>query len=449
MLKDKKKILLLILSFIIYVGTIYPIEAKVQKDSHSMKKHTVVDSDSPTKKNAIKSPNYPTDWILDTKSDIGILLAGWGDALGHIMGKYNEPVTPVKPDLTILNEPERSIFDVKVLLIGSVSLKMLNDYPLGEELSKEHTVKKGETLWYLSQLYLDNPSLWTSIWQVNKRKIKDPDKIYPGQKIYIPRFWFSMRKENVRLREFVKQGGNIICLTQAYGNEFNVLPVSFGEELSGYGWDEDISSCKNSVYIDNWHSILVGQERRVFDANVDGFFDRWPSNAEVLLRKNNELKSPVLLIYCYGEGKILVTSLYSDWCYGQGKYTNNEITLLRDAVSWALDPKTPILEYKEGEEISSEFIIHNSERNRKPARKVQLKVYNPDRKLLSTISNKLSTPLQPGDSTIVNFTFTSSHYLGIYWVNYILLDSLEGTIQTEKRGARFAVSNPPEGIIQQ
>lgn len=54
----------------------------------------------------------------------------------------------------------------------------------GEEGGK-HEVKKGETLWDISNQHLGNPFQWPKIWKENP-DIKNPDRIYPGQTIVLP-----------------------------------------------------------------------------------------------------------------------------------------------------------------------------------------------------------------------------------------------------------------------
>jgi len=49
-----------------------------------------------------------------------------------------------------------------------------------------YTVKKNDTLWGISKKYLKNPYNWVGLYQTNGKKIKNPDKIFPGQKIFIP-----------------------------------------------------------------------------------------------------------------------------------------------------------------------------------------------------------------------------------------------------------------------
>lgn len=51
---------------------------------------------------------------------------------------------------------------------------------------KLYTIKKNDTLWGLSKKYLKNPYNWVGLYKTNGKKIKNPDKIYPGQRIFIP-----------------------------------------------------------------------------------------------------------------------------------------------------------------------------------------------------------------------------------------------------------------------
>ncbi len=49
-----------------------------------------------------------------------------------------------------------------------------------------YKVKKNDTLWKISRRYLKNPYNWVGLYHTNGKKIKDPNKIFPGQKIFIP-----------------------------------------------------------------------------------------------------------------------------------------------------------------------------------------------------------------------------------------------------------------------
>jgi nucleoid-associated protein YgaU len=49
-----------------------------------------------------------------------------------------------------------------------------------------HEVQKGDTLGKIARKYYGDASLYMSIFEANKDQLKDPNKIFPGQKLRIP-----------------------------------------------------------------------------------------------------------------------------------------------------------------------------------------------------------------------------------------------------------------------
>ena len=54
-----------------------------------------------------------------------------------------------------------------------------------KETSAQYIIKKGDTLWDISNTFLKDPFLWPFIWKANPL-ITNPDLIYPGNKLAIP-----------------------------------------------------------------------------------------------------------------------------------------------------------------------------------------------------------------------------------------------------------------------
>jgi LysM repeat protein len=48
-----------------------------------------------------------------------------------------------------------------------------------------YTVKRGDTLWDLSSMYLTSPWRWPELWGMNKDQVRNPHLIYPGQELVL------------------------------------------------------------------------------------------------------------------------------------------------------------------------------------------------------------------------------------------------------------------------
>ncbi len=49
----------------------------------------------------------------------------------------------------------------------------------------QYTIKRGDTLWAISRIFLKSPWRWPELWGMNLNEIRNPHLIYPGQTLYL------------------------------------------------------------------------------------------------------------------------------------------------------------------------------------------------------------------------------------------------------------------------
>jgi len=87
---------------------------------------------------------------------------------------------------------DQSIFEKAVLMAGNifgikeVSAGELEVAETSDAKVEFYVIEKGDTLWAIAKQFLGNGARYTEIFEANREVIKDPDLIYPGQKIRIP-----------------------------------------------------------------------------------------------------------------------------------------------------------------------------------------------------------------------------------------------------------------------
>ena len=55
-----------------------------------------------------------------------------------------------------------------------------------QDAGRVHEVRRGETLWQIARLTVGDPMLWPALYEANRDQIKDPSRVYPGQRLAIP-----------------------------------------------------------------------------------------------------------------------------------------------------------------------------------------------------------------------------------------------------------------------
>ncbi|MEK7275510.1 MAG: hypothetical protein AAB110_09650, partial [Candidatus Desantisbacteria bacterium] len=238
-----------------------------------------------------------------------------------------------------------------------------------------------------------------------------------------------------KLDAYVKNGGTIICFTQERGYEFSALPG--GSSIMGYGWAEDLACWRGGAYIDNYHPIFSSQDSSAIDINVDGYFTQWPDNATILLRRSKN-QMPTMIMYPYGKGRVIASTIYSDWGLINNQIAEDELNLIRDLIVWAENPTENIPELPPGSSTTISIPICNDSNT--IAHKVKITVFDPDRNSPVVYTPSLTTPLSPNEMTTAGINYTAASKLGIYSINYTLQDINGNPVQSELKAGKVSVS---------
>lgn len=151
--------------------------------------------------------------LFDFAADIGKKVFGIGDADAAEQIKQDiEANNPGVSNLsvgydddicTLTGECESTAAKEKVILMAGnmkgVSSVISNELTVAESANagddafeaatstEYYTIKSGDTLWAIAAKFLGNGSKYPEIFEANREVIEDPDKIFVGQKIRIPK----------------------------------------------------------------------------------------------------------------------------------------------------------------------------------------------------------------------------------------------------------------------
>ncbi|MCW9717612.1 MULTISPECIES: peptidoglycan-binding protein LysM [unclassified Avibacterium] len=104
--------------------------------------------------------------------------------------KVEEGVAKIEGNATSAEALEKAILMAgNVVGINSVNVEGVA-IENGERLATDeefYVIQKGDTLWKIAEKTYGNGAKYTAIVEANKEVIKDADKIFPGQKIRLPK----------------------------------------------------------------------------------------------------------------------------------------------------------------------------------------------------------------------------------------------------------------------
>lgn len=143
--------------------------------------------------------------LLDFASNIGKKFFGSENEAPDALKKLIEEDNPglenfqveVKDGRAVLSGTAKSAeaLEKAILIVGNVqgiekinidAVTIADGSTLGGD-DQFYTIEKGDTLWKIAEKAYGNGAKYQKIFEANREVIKDADKIFPGQKIRIPK----------------------------------------------------------------------------------------------------------------------------------------------------------------------------------------------------------------------------------------------------------------------
>lgn len=112
--------------------------------------------------------------------------------ISSFKGKYTGGMGDFQYDVKFIIATEIKIYTTNELKIKTpakatrTASKKSTKKKATESKTRTYTVKSGDCLWRIAQNLLGKGSRYMEIYNLNKDKIKNPNLIYPGQKLRIP-----------------------------------------------------------------------------------------------------------------------------------------------------------------------------------------------------------------------------------------------------------------------
>ena len=185
---------------------------------------------------------------------------------------------------------KKSILGTVLMLVLSVvslpSLAAGDTLALKEGHPKTYIVKKGDTLWDISGMFLRDPWLWPKIWHVNPQ-VDNPHLIYPGDELNL--VWINGQPKLV-----VKRGKDIKLTPSVRVSELDrAIPAIPMDAVAPFISNSRILS---SAELDNAPYVLSGKAGHIISGAGDELYARgaFPNgqSAYGIFRKGNTFIDP-------------------------------------------------------------------------------------------------------------------------------------------------------------
>ena len=151
-----------------------------------------------------------------------------------------------------------------------------------------YTVKRGDTLWDISKLFLKSPWRWPELWGMNLEQIRNPHLIYPGQRLFLEK---SGGRARLRVGQAPDVGGDAVKLSPRVRSEaldtgaipaipFHLIEPFLNEAVIFQGNELQLAP-----------RIVATQEGRVLMARGDTAYVRGETGGNTAFRLFREAKA--------------------------------------------------------------------------------------------------------------------------------------------------------------
>ncbi len=151
-----------------------------------------------------------------------------------------------------------------IALVVSTLSALAEAVLLNENVPDRYVVKRGDTLWDISGVFLQDPWMWPEIWHANQQ-IENPHLIYPGDSITlvyidgVPQLMVN-RSRDLKLSPEIK--------SLDHAEAISALPLDMIDNFLSKNRVTDDATLRGAPY------VLGGKERRILMGMEDDFYAR-------------------------------------------------------------------------------------------------------------------------------------------------------------------------------
>ena len=146
----------------------------------------------------------------------------------------------------------------------------------------EYTVRRGDTLWRISGLFLRTPWRWPELWGMNMNDIRNPHLIFPGQKLYLDKSGGRARLRLMKPLDGTNRTVRVSPHTRAEALDSNPLPTLQPHLIEPFLAEPIVADLQT---FETAPRIVARTEERVLMARGDRAYARGPKGSPLKLEE--------------------------------------------------------------------------------------------------------------------------------------------------------------------